>query len=160
MLLFVGIWFLAIWFKSRTKEKINRPWLYRLGQLVLTGITLLVLYVLVSTIVSALTNDPNMYIVGAKYLEDWFTWFSDEISGEVPSPWILSFPMWVYFVLILAWVMWLVFTLLQWMRAWWESLKTPVLWVPINFKGLFSRPRVGRQKQAPIAESTTESERD
>ena len=160
MLLFVGIWFLAIWFKSRTKEEINRPWLYRLGQLVLTGITLLVLYVLVSTIVAALTNDPNMYIVGAKYLDDWFTWFSDEISGEVPSPWILSFPMWVYFVLILAWVMWLVFTSLQWMRAWWESLKTPVLWVPINFKGLFSRPRVGRQKQAPIAESTTESERD
>ena len=159
MLVVVGIWFLAIWFKSRTKEEIVRPWLYRLEQLVLTGITLLVLYVLVNTIVTALTNDPNMYIVGAKYYNDWFTWFSDEITGEVPSPWILSVPMWVYLVLILAWVMWLVFTLLKWMRAWWESLKTPVLWVPINYRGMFSKSRFGRQKQAPIAESTTESER-
>lgn len=159
VLVVVGIWFLAIWFKSRTKEEIVRPWLYRLEQLVLTGITLLVLYVLVSTIVTALTNDPNMYIVSAKYYNDWFTWFSDEITGEVPSPWILSVPMWVYLVLILAWVMWLVFTLLKWMRAWWESLKTPVLWVPINYRGMFSKSRSGRQKQAPIAESTTESER-
>ena len=160
MLVYVGVWFLAIWFKSRTKEEITRPWIYRLGQLVLTGITLLVLYVLASTIVAALTNDPNMYIVSASYFNDWFTWFSDEITGEVPSPWILSVPMWVYFVLILAWVMWLVFTLLQWMRAWWESLKTPVLWVPINFKGLLSRSRISRQKQAPIAESATESDKE
>ena len=160
MLVYVGIWFLAIWFKSRTKEEITRPWLYRLGQLVLSGITLLVLYVLVSTIVAALTNDPNMYIVSTDHNNTWFTWFSDEIDSTVPSPWILSVPMWVYFVLILAWVMWLVFTLLQWMRTWWESLKTPVLWVPVNYGGLFSNLKIGRQKHAPTTESTTELKKD
>ncbi|MYC24641.1 MAG: hypothetical protein F4X56_01820 [Gammaproteobacteria bacterium] len=158
LLVVVGIWFLAIWLKARTQEEITRPWLYRVEQLVLCGVTLLALYVLVSTIVTALTNDPNMYIVGSNYANDRFTWFSDEITGAVPTPWILSVPIWVYFVLILVWVMWLVFTLLQWMRAWWESLKTPVLWIPINYRGTFSKLKLGRQKHAPIVESTTESE--
>lgn len=160
VLVFVGIWFFAIWLKSRTKEEIARPWLYRLGQVVLCGVTLLVLYFLVRTIVAALTNDPNMYIVGSNYTNGWFTWFSDEVSGALPSPWILSVPLWVYLVLILAWVMWLVFTLLQWMRAWWESLKTPVLWIPFDARGLFSKLKSGRQKHIPAAESTSESDTD
>lgn len=158
MLVFLGIWFFAIWLKSRTKEEIARPWLYRLGQLVLCGVTIFVLYFLVRTIVAALTNDPNMYIVGSNYTNGWFTWFSDEITGTVPSPWILSVPMWIYLVLILAWVMWLVFTLLQWMRAWWESLKVPVLWIPIDFRGTFSSLKSGRQKRVPVAERTAESD--
>ena len=160
VLVFVAIWFFAIWIKSRVKEEISQPWLYRLGQLVLTGITLLVLYVLVKTVVAALTNDPNMYIVGTYYSSTWFTWFSDEISREIPSAWVLSVPLWVYFVLILAWVMWLVFSLLQWLKAWWETLNTPVLWVPIAYREVFSKLRFGRRSTSSISDSKPEIEND
>lgn len=156
MLVFVGIWFLAMWLKSRAKEEITRPWLYRTGQVLLGGITLLLLYVLLNTIVAALTNDPNMYITGLLSSNHIFAWFSDEIAGVVPTPWVLSFPIWFYFVLILVWSMWLVFALLRWMRDWWQILKTPVLWVPIDFKGMFTKLKFGRRQHTPIAEDSTE----
>lgn len=160
MLVFVGIWFLAVWLKSRAKEEITRPWLYRTGQVILGGITLLLLYVLLNTIVAALTNDPNMYISGLLSSNHVFAWFSDEIAGVVPTPWVLSFPKWVYFVLILAWSMWLVFALLRWIRDWWQTLKTPVLWVPIDFRGVFTNLKLGPQKQNPIAKDSTELAKD
>lgn len=151
-LVFVGIWFLAIWLKSRAKQEITRPWFYRVGQILFGVFTLLVIYIVVSTIVAALTNEPNMYITGWQSFDQSFVWFSDEMDGRVPSPWVLSLPMWVYFILILVWAMWLVFTLIKWIRVWWQSFKTPVLWVPTNF-----RERFRRQKQTVATETSTES---
>ena len=147
VLVYAGIWFIAIWFKSRVSEEITRRWLYRIGQILLCIITLVVLYVLVSTVPAALTNDPNMYITGFQSTNEHFVWFSDEIAGPVPAPWVLSLPMWTYFVLILVWVMWLVFSLLKWTRVWWQTLKTPVLWLPIEFKGMFAKLKLGRARK-------------
>ena len=158
VLVYAGIWFIAIWLKSRTKEEITRRWLYRIGQILLCAITLVVLIVLLRTIPAALTNDPNMYITGYQTSNEQFVWFSDQITASLPTPWIISLPMWIYFTLILVWVMWLVFTLLKWARVWWQTLKSPVLWLPIDYKSIFEKLVSPRRKQPPTTESTTKSE--
>lgn len=158
MLVFVGVWFLALWLKSQTSEEIARPWLYRVGQLLLTGITLLALYVIINTIVAALTNDPNMYLYGLESTNQFFAWFTDEISDSVPSPWVWSLPLWIYFALILLWTMWLVFMITEWIRVWWQTLKAPALWLPIDYKGSLSKLPIfsGKHRSATETESRSD----
>lgn len=152
ILVYAGIWFLAIWLKSRVPEEVPRRRLYQFGQILLCVITLVALIVMVLAIPTALTNDPNMYIMGFQSTTENLVWFTDEIAGSVPTPWILSLPKWIYSVLILLWAMWLVFALLKWTRVWWQTLKTPGLWLSEDSNDEFAKSVSTRPAQSPTSE--------
>ncbi|MEO6927180.1 MAG: hypothetical protein ABI129_11010, partial [Rhodanobacter sp.] len=43
-------------------------------------------------------------------------WFDDRSNGALPSAGVLSLPLWVYKVAMLAWALWLANALIGWLR--------------------------------------------
>jgi hypothetical protein len=43
-------------------------------------------------------------------------WTQDRIGPDMPQPWVLTVPMWVFRVLMLLWALWLAYSLLNWLR--------------------------------------------
>ncbi len=158
LLVYVGIWFLAIWLKSRVPDEVSRRWLYQVGQILLCVVTFAAVITVIFAIPSALTNDPNMYVMGYQATADYFVWFSDEITESLTTPWVLSLPKWTYSVLILLWAMWLVFALLKWLRIWWQTLKTPVLWASGESVGVFAKFFKTGREPSPSTEKITNTQ--
>ncbi|MGE0343662.1 MAG: hypothetical protein AB7O86_11425, partial [Porticoccaceae bacterium] len=48
--------------------------------------------------------------------------------GALPTGAVLSLPLWLYRLAMLAWSLWLVFALLRWVRWGWDCLGTGELW--------------------------------
>ncbi|MEW6777398.1 MAG: hypothetical protein AB1405_13970, partial [Bdellovibrionota bacterium] len=44
------------------------------------------------------------------------------VAGEMPRPWVLSAPILLYRLAMLAWALWLAFALLRWLRWGWDCL--------------------------------------
>jgi hypothetical protein len=57
-------------------------------------------------------------------------WYVDRTDGSLPRPWIVSVPILVYRLAMLAWALWLAAALVRWLRWGWESLNTEGLWKP------------------------------
>jgi hypothetical protein len=52
--------------------------------------------------------------------------------GEVPRPWVLSVSMWWYRGLMLAWALWLAWSLIRWVPWAWQSFGAGGLWRPVT----------------------------
>ena len=87
--------------------------LLQVGVLVATLVALVVLYASVHT---GLLMQPDMQITGQGSWGTTLQWYLDRIDGAMPRPWVLSFPMWIWRVLMLLWALWLAYSLVQWLR--------------------------------------------
>jgi hypothetical protein len=63
---------------------------------------------------SGLLVQPDMQVMGAGSHDNSLQWYVDNSAPELPQPTLLSAPMWVYRVLMLAWSLWLARRLLGW----------------------------------------------
>jgi hypothetical protein len=70
--------------------------------------------VLFDAVQSGLLVQPDMQVMGAGSYGNSLQWYVDSSGPELPQPTLLSAPMWVYRVLMLAWSLWLARRLLGW----------------------------------------------
>ena len=52
----------------------------------------------------------------------------DRIDGAMPSVWVLSLPMWVWRLAMLAWALWLAMRIIRWARFGWACFGEGGLW--------------------------------
>ena len=125
--LVVVLWFLALEARRRWTPP-ARPALHNLVQLGLLALTLAAAASLVYTIPRSLLAAPDMQVVGngSSHLD--YRWYQDRTTGALPVAAVLSLPLWVYRLAMLAWSLWLVFALLRWVRWGWECLGSGALW--------------------------------
>jgi hypothetical protein len=120
--LIVVLWLFALAWRGRgAGDGIARPWLFNLFQLVLLGLTAIVVGVLLDVLHTGLLGDPEMFISGNGSTRPVLTWFQARTEGGLPEPWILSVSIWWYRFLMLAWALWLANALLGWIRWGWEQ---------------------------------------
>src|SRR5262249_53751572 len=55
-------------------------------------------------------------------------WFVDRVADALPQPWVLSLPLWVYRVVMLAWSLWLAWALMGWIGWAWKAYLSGALW--------------------------------
>jgi hypothetical protein len=55
-------------------------------------------------------------------------WYQDRGGPGGPEVTVVSVPIWVYRILMLAWALWLARRLLDWLRWGWGGFSQPVLW--------------------------------
>ena len=55
-------------------------------------------------------------------------WYADRIGWTLPRPWVVSLPLGVYRLAMLAWALWLAHALLGWLTWGWERFSTGGLW--------------------------------
>lgn len=120
-------WFPAIGF--RKKKTPPDQWLAFNGvQLILVLWTLVALFGLYEAVERGLLGIPDMQIAGNQSTPHLLQWTQDRITSAMPQPWVVSFPLWVYRVLMLLWSLWLAFSLLKWLQWGWHCFSSVQLW--------------------------------
>lgn len=136
----VAGWLLALgWRKQRPELS---PLWFNLRQLALLGWTLVAAGVLIAAIREGLLGAPDMQVEGNGSSSLTLRWTHDRASGPLPQGTVLSVPLLVYRGLMLAWALWLAYSLVKWARFGWEAFSTG---------GLFKRspPKPKRPSPAP-----------
>jgi hypothetical protein len=75
-----------------------------------------------------LLGAPEMQIAGNSSWARELRWYQDRTGELLPIPWVLSVPLLVYRLAMLAWALWLALALLRWLRWAWESFTTGGGW--------------------------------
>jgi hypothetical protein len=132
ILLVVG-WLITLNLRSRVKEDMDKRQ-FNLQQLLIGGLTVVALISLVVAISQGLLGHPDMNIVGNGSSRNLLRWYQDYNAGSLPQGWLLSVPLLWYRLAMLAWALWLSFTLTGILRYGWQVFSKPVIWYPIDKK--------------------------
>ncbi len=117
--LFVVGWFFALAWR-RERPAAGR-WTFNLVQLGLVVLTLVALGCLYAAIHTGLLWQPDSQVSGAGSTDNTLVWFVDRVAADVPRPTVISFPLWVWRVVMLAWSLWLASSLVRWLPWAWSA---------------------------------------
>ncbi|MDR3557465.1 MAG: hypothetical protein P4L55_22135 [Syntrophobacteraceae bacterium] len=120
-------WLLALGVRER-REPIQAPFAFNLSQVILAVWTLAAMTGLYSSIKEGLLGIPQMQIAGNGSSDFFLRWMQDRITTTMPRPWVLSLPMIVFRVLMLAWALWLALSLLKWLSWGWQCFGKGAMW--------------------------------
>jgi len=136
MVLLVVGWLLALGWRRRMNSE-THPDLFNLVQVGLVLLTLLALGALCWAVQYGLLGYPDMQIAGNGSSSQLLRWYQDLSPVDFPRAWVVSLPMLVYRLLMLAWSLWLAFALLRWLAWGWEGFASHGLWRHKLRKGKF-----------------------
>lgn len=130
-LLVVG-WLLALGYRGRMAPP-TRPWLFDLMQLALAYLSFMALSALFDSVQQGLLGSPDMMVAGNSSSAYLLQWYQDRAMDAYPQAWVISLPIMVYRVVMLAWAMWLAFALLRWLRWGWGCFSHHGLWLKTSW---------------------------
>lgn len=97
-------------------------------QLLLALGSLLALAVLLNALRVGLLGYPDLMVVGPDSHAHQLQWYADRYTSQSSSVQLLSMPLWIYRLLMLAWALWLALTLLGVLRWAWAHFSQDGLW--------------------------------
>jgi hypothetical protein len=103
-------------------------WRYDLVQLFVAAMTIAALAAIVTAVPAGLLGTPDMHIAGNGSWGNSLKWFADRSESLLPDATVVSLPIWMYKLLVLAWALWLSFALLRWLPWVWSCLVGQGLW--------------------------------
>lgn len=130
--LFVSVtivcWFLFVALRTKKPDAWG-GWLgFNFRQIVLAGLTVLVIVQLFEGIKHGLLGSPNMRISGNDSYSYMLKWYQDISTAVLPDAWVLSLDILFYRALMLIWALWLAFSVPKWMRWAWECYSADGYW--------------------------------
>jgi hypothetical protein len=124
--LLVVVWLFALgWRASQSQE---RAMSFNFMQIILGLLTIASLFLLFAAVQQGLLGDPDMQITGNQSTMSDLKWYQDHSEQTLPSAGILSVPMMVYRLAMLAWSLWMAVSLLNWLRWGWNCFSQDGLW--------------------------------
>jgi hypothetical protein len=132
----VAGWLLALGWRGRAAEQLaaGGRWRHALVQLGLLLASGLALGALVLALNDGLLGRPDMQLTGNGSEADPYYgiallyWFFDRAAALLPQVSLLSLPLWVYKLAILAWALWLANALIRWLRWGWQAYAAGGYW--------------------------------
>ncbi len=95
---------------------------YDVLQLCLVGLVAIGLFCLYIAVENGLLGMPAMQVEGNGSYGQQLIWSQDRVGSQLPRPVVLTAPLWMFRVLMLAWSLWLAVYLLKWLRWGWDCL--------------------------------------
>lgn len=127
----VVAWLLALGWRGRMGGRIPGRWLDGV-QVALGVLTVAALAALFFSIEKGLLGLPEMQIAGNGSDALLLHWYQDRAAGTLPRPWVVSAPLWVYRLAMLAWALWIAQALVRWLRWGWSCFSAGELWRPLR----------------------------
>jgi hypothetical protein len=124
--LLIAGWLLALGWRRR--EPRPGPLAFDAVQVALAGWTVAAIAALFWAIQQGLLGLPEMQIAGNGSSALSLHWYLDRTTGTLPRPWVLSVPLLVYRLAMLAWALWLAWSILRWLRWGWECWSDGGYW--------------------------------
>jgi len=104
---------------------------WQLFNLMQVGLVILI-FISVSTLFSVieqgLLGSPDMQITGNGSSSYQLNWFSDRTAAVIPEATLISVPVYVYRLMMLAWSIWLAFALINWAKWGWGNYTKQGYW--------------------------------
>lgn len=125
-LLVVG-WLIALHFRKTISPNKDRN-TFNLIQTSIGFLTILALIALVWAISQGLLGHPDMNIIGNGSNSSMLRWYQDVSGQHMPQAWLVSIPMFAYRLAMLAWALWISYTLLGLLKWGWKIVSEPRLW--------------------------------
>ena len=125
----VVLWLLALGVRARYAAKL-RGYQFNLVQIGLGILTIGAFAVLIEAIRHGLLGTPNMHVAGNDSSAHLLRWYADRVAAQPPTAMVISVPILVYRLAMLAWALWLAMAILRWLRWGWECFGTDGLWRP------------------------------
>ncbi len=97
-------------------------------QIFIGGITVLALGTLFAAVAQGLLSSPDMLITGNQSSAFLLNWYQDRSLSTLPTATVVSVPLIVYRLLMLAWAIWLAVSLLNWLKWGWVCFSSNGLW--------------------------------
>src|SRR6185295_19484230 len=110
-------------------------------QIALVVWTLIAIVFLYRAAQQGLALRPDMQVAGGGSSDKVLSWYQDRVDGALPRPFVLSLPLWVYRLAMLAWSLWLALRLIRWLPWGWSSFTSGRLWIPLRL------PKAERPKE-------------
>ena len=151
----VVAWLLALAWRGAKGPGLNDR-AFNLAQIGLVLLSFQALGALAAAIAEGLLGQPEMQIAGngsgsASGITQ-LLWYQDRSAETLPQPWVISVPLWVYRLLMLAWALWLANSLLNWLRWGWGCFSAGGLWRKSQ------RPAFGRWGKTGVASDRARNE--
>ena len=127
MIVIVVGWLLALSYRPRLKEIENRL-IFNAAQVLLLFWTLIAFISLFFALQQGLLGWPDMQIKGNGSNTWMLRWYQDRALADLPQPWVLSVPLFIYRILMLLWALWLAFSLISWLKMGWQNFSDGGLW--------------------------------
>jgi hypothetical protein len=124
----VAGWILLLGWRGERPAPEMPPWKFDLRQLFLAAWTVVALIVLAVSIHGGLLGTPDMQVSGNASGATTLRWFQDRVDGQLPRAWVLSVPIVLYRVAMLAWALWLALSMMKWLRWGWRAFSIGGLW--------------------------------
>lgn len=110
---FVVIWLhLLAWRKDKDLSRLA----FNARQLAIVFATVVSFFVLLSAVHQGLLGHPEMQVRGNLSYAGELRWFTDRSGPQLATPIVLSAPMFVYRLLMLAWALWLALSIVSWLK--------------------------------------------
>lgn len=148
--IFMGFIIVAWLFILALREKIIRNISNVIFNVIQVGIgvlTFLSLIFLFTVIQQGLLGSPDMQVAGNGSSATIFNWYQDRNTSDLPQAWLISVPKIIYRLLMLAWALWLAFSLLRWMKWGWTQFTIGGIWKENSVK------KSGSEKKSAILET-------
>ncbi len=123
----VAGWLLALGWRRRSGATLAAG-RFDLVQVLLAVWTVIALAGLFHAIQRGLLGLPEMEIVGNGSTAELLRWYHDRAGETLPRTWVVSVPMMVYRLTMLAWALWIAAALLSWLRWGWDCYSEGGLW--------------------------------
>lgn len=120
-------WLLFLSWRGQ-RDRVGPRWLHNASQLLIASSSLLVLGLLLVFVHAGLLGAPDMQIRGNGSWGETLRWLDDRISGELGRPWLISVPLWIYRLAMLAWALWLATAVLGWLGWGWRAFTRGGIW--------------------------------
>ena len=129
----VAGWLIALDLRRKTKPDMDKI-TFNLMQIGIVALTILAIGSLIMAISQGLLGHPDMNIVGNGSHSGLLKWYQDQSSTHLPQAWVISIPMFVYRLAMLAWALWISFSLINLLKWGWKSYTEPIIWHKIPRK--------------------------
>jgi hypothetical protein len=128
VLVLVAAWLFALRWRESWNGEVSRL-RFNATQAGLAVLTVIAVSALVfAGVRQSLLGSPDMGVAGAGSYGTSFNWFLDRTESQLPTPVVVSAPMWVYRALMFAWALWIALALLRWLRWAWQAWKVNGFW--------------------------------
>jgi hypothetical protein len=120
-------WLLLLGWRQQAKPL--SPRLFNLIQITLGCLTLFALGLLFYAVEQGLLGSPDMQITGNQSSAYNLNWYQDRSLASLPQAGVISVPLLVYRLFMLAWALWLALSLLNWLKWGWRCFSSKALWL-------------------------------
>ena len=131
MLVLVG-WFFLVHYRSTLSADTPRG-LFNAVQLLIVALSVIAFSILTWAVQTGLLGLPAMQIEGNGSSAYELNWYQDRIGEPYPQATIISVPLFVYRILMMAWALWLAYSLLKWIAWAWSAASRGGLWRSVTF---------------------------